>query len=92
VCCRTRSHAAFVATGEPAFTQALGERRGEDHLASLTVGVDLAAGEGVIVLDADHQDPPEVILELAMRWREGYDVVYAQRGVREGETTLKPAR
>jgi dolichol-phosphate mannosyltransferase len=61
------------------------------HQIALTAGVDLAAGDAVIVLDADLQDPPEVILELAARWREGYDVVYAQRDVREGETRFKRA-
>ena len=61
------------------------------HQLALTAGVDLAAGEAVIVLDADLQDPPEVVLELAARWREGYDIVYAQRDVREGETRFKRA-
>jgi polyisoprenyl-phosphate glycosyltransferase len=61
------------------------------HQIALTAGVDLAAGDAVIVLDADLQDPPEVILELAERWREGYDVVYAVREVREGETRFKRA-
>src|ERR671934_852118 len=61
------------------------------HQIALTAGVDLAAGDAVIVLDADLQDPPEVVLELAARWREGYDVVYAQRDVREGETPFKRA-
>jgi glycosyltransferase involved in cell wall biosynthesis len=61
------------------------------HQIALTAGVDLAAGDAVIVLDADLQDPPEVILELAARWREGYDVVYAQRNVREGDTPFKRA-
>ena len=61
------------------------------HQIALTAGVDLAAGDAVIVLDADLQDPPEVILELAERWREGYDIVYAVRAVREGETGLKRA-
>jgi polyisoprenyl-phosphate glycosyltransferase len=61
------------------------------HQIALTAGVDLAAGDAVIVLDADLQDPPEVVLELAARWREGYDVVYAVRGEREGETRFKRA-
>jgi glycosyltransferase involved in cell wall biosynthesis len=61
------------------------------HQIALTAGVDLAAGDAVIVLDADLQDPPGVILELAARWREGYDVVYAVRDVRQGETRLKRA-
>jgi glycosyltransferase involved in cell wall biosynthesis len=61
------------------------------HQIALTAGVDLAAGDAVIVMDADLQDPPEVVLELAKRWREGYDVVYAVRDVREGETRFKRA-
>jgi polyisoprenyl-phosphate glycosyltransferase len=59
------------------------------HQMALTAGVDLAVGEAVIVLDADLQDPPEVILELTERWREGYDVVYAVRDIREGDTRFK---
>jgi polyisoprenyl-phosphate glycosyltransferase len=59
------------------------------HQIALTAGVDVTAGDAVIVLDADLQDPPEVVLELAARWREGYDVVYAIRDVREGETWFK---
>ena len=61
------------------------------HQIALTAGVDLAAGDAVIVLDADLQDPPEVVLELAARWREGYDVVYAVRQERDGETRFKRA-
>jgi glycosyltransferase involved in cell wall biosynthesis len=61
------------------------------HQIALTAGVDLAAGDAVIVLDADLQDPPEVVLELAARWRDGYDVVYAVREAREGETRFKRA-
>ena len=59
------------------------------HQIALTAGVDLAAGDAVIVMDADLQDPPEVVLELAKRWREGYDVVYAVREERKGETHFK---
>jgi dolichol-phosphate mannosyltransferase len=61
------------------------------HQIALTAGADLAAGDAVIVMDADLQDPPEVALELAKRWREGYDVVYAVRQEREGETQFKRA-
>src|SRR5437868_10166059 len=61
------------------------------HQVALTAGVDVSAGDAVIVLDADLQDPPEVILELAARWREGYDIVYAVRDIREGETRFKRA-
>ena len=52
-------------------------------------GLEAAVGEAVVVIDCDLQDPPELIAELVARWREGYDVVYAQRRSREGETLVK---
>jgi polyisoprenyl-phosphate glycosyltransferase len=59
---------------------------------ALTAGLDHARGsEAVVVIDADLQDPPEVIPRLVEAWREGFDVVYAQRSVRQGETWLKRA-
>ncbi len=54
-----------------------------------TAGLDFARGEAVVILDADLQDPPELIPELVAVWREGFDTVYAQRRRREGETLLK---
>ena len=61
------------------------------HQIAVTAGLDVAAGDAVIVMDADLQDPPEVALELVARWRDGYDVVYAVREEREGETPFKRA-
>lgn len=61
------------------------------HQVALTAGIDHANGNAVILMDADLQDPPEVVLEMARRWREGYDVVYAVRDSREGESRLKLA-
>jgi glycosyltransferase involved in cell wall biosynthesis len=59
---------------------------------ALTAGLDHARGtEAVVVIDADLQDPPELIPALIAAWREGFDVVYAQRNKREGETWLKRA-
>lgn len=58
---------------------------------ALTAGIDYAEGDVVIVMDADLQDPPELIPELLKYWREGYDVVYAKRTSREGESALKKA-
>jgi glycosyltransferase involved in cell wall biosynthesis len=59
---------------------------------ALTAGLDHArATEAVVVIDADLQDPPEVIPELVSAWREGFDVVYAQRRVRHGEGVIKRA-
>ena len=54
-----------------------------------TAGLDHARGAAVIVIDADLQDPPEVIPQLVAAWREGFDMVYARRRVRQGETWLK---
>ena len=56
---------------------------------ALTAGIDYATGAAVVPIDADLQDPPELIAELVAKWREGYDVVYAKRRSRQGETWLK---
>src|SRR3970282_2495295 len=59
--------------------------------AALTAGLDHARGDAVIVIDADLQDPPELIPQLIEHWRGGFDVVYARRASRGGETLLKKA-
>lgn len=59
------------------------------HQVAISAGMDYATGEAVIVMDADLQDPPEVVPMLAAKWREGYEIVYALRLSREGETPLK---
>jgi dolichol-phosphate mannosyltransferase len=59
------------------------------HQIAITAGLDYASGDAVVVIDSDLQDPPEVIPDLVARWREGYQVVYAQRETREGETWFK---
>jgi glycosyltransferase involved in cell wall biosynthesis len=59
------------------------------HQAAITAGLDFAIGRAAIVMDADLQDPPDVVLEMAARWREGFDVVYAVRKERHGENRLK---
>lgn len=56
---------------------------------ALTAGIDRATGDAVIPIDADLQDPPELIPQLVTRWKEGYDVVYATRLSREGESIIK---
>lgn len=55
------------------------------HQTALTAGLDHARGNAVVTIDADLQDPPELIPELVARWRQGYDVVYAVRTARRGE-------
>jgi polyisoprenyl-phosphate glycosyltransferase len=59
------------------------------HQIAITAGMDVASGQAVVVMDADLQDPPEVIPDLIARWQEGYEVVYAIRERREGETIFK---
>jgi dolichol-phosphate mannosyltransferase len=59
------------------------------HQIAITAGLDYSQGAAVVLLDADLQDPPEVILEMVAKWREGYQVVYAIRAEREGETWFK---
>jgi dolichol-phosphate mannosyltransferase len=61
------------------------------HQIAITAGMDHASGEAVVVIDADLQDPPEVIGQMLEKWREGYDVVYAVREKREGDTVFKRA-
>jgi dolichol-phosphate mannosyltransferase len=59
------------------------------HQIAITAGLDYARGDAVVVMDADLQDPPEVIPDLVEQWREGYEVVHAVRTYREGETFFK---
>lgn len=59
--------------------------------SAMTAGLDFSCGDAVVVIDADLQDPPEIIPQMIARWREGYDNVYATRSRREGETLLKRA-
>jgi dolichol-phosphate mannosyltransferase len=59
------------------------------HQIAVTAGLDYSRGKAVAIIDADLQDPPEVILEMIKKWREGYEVVYGVRSEREGETWFK---
>jgi glycosyltransferase involved in cell wall biosynthesis len=59
------------------------------HQIAVTAGLDIAGGEAVIIMDADLQDPPEVIPDLIAKWKEGYEVVYGVRSERRGETWFK---
>ncbi len=59
------------------------------HQIAVTAGLDYSQGKAVTIIDADLQDPPEVILDLIKKWKEGYEVVYATRSKREGETWFK---
>jgi dolichol-phosphate mannosyltransferase len=59
------------------------------HQIAVTAGLDYSRGQAVIIMDSDLQDPPEVIPELIEKWQEGYEVVYAIRKEREGESWFK---
>src|SRR5690349_11663831 len=59
------------------------------HQMAISAGLDLARGQAVVIMDADLQDPPELIPTLVQKWREGGEVVYAQRTRRRGETLFK---
>lgn len=59
------------------------------HQIAITAGMDHTVGQAIVVIDGDLQDPPEVIADMAAKWREGYDVVYGKRASREGETFFK---
>lgn len=59
------------------------------HQLAVTAGLDYARGDAVVIIDADLQDPPAVILDMIARWKEGYEVVYAVRTQRKGESWFK---
>lgn len=59
------------------------------HQVAISAGMDYATGQSVVIIDADLQDPPEIILEMIEKWREGYQVVYGKRLMRKGESAFK---
>jgi polyisoprenyl-phosphate glycosyltransferase len=67
----------------------IGLSRNFGHQIAITAGMDAAAGDAVVVMDADLQDPPEIVLDMVARWKDGFDVVYARRLSREGENAFK---
>lgn len=67
----------------------IGFSRNFGHQTAITAGMDAARGDAIVVIDADLQDPPPVILKMIAKWREGYQVVYGKRIKRKGETLFK---
>lgn len=59
------------------------------HQIAISAGIDYAEGDAVVIIDSDLQDPPEVIHDLVAKWKEGFQIVYAQRAKRRGETFFK---
>ena len=85
---RSREMLKDLAAREPRY-KIIGLSRNFGHQLAITAGLDRADGEAVVVMDADLQDPPEVVGEMVERWRAGFDVVYAVRQKRHGETWFK---
>ncbi len=77
-----------LAAREPTY-RVISLSRNFGHQAAISAGLDHAEGEAVVVLDADLQDPPEVVIEMIAQWRAGFDVVYGRRRNRDGETRFK---
>lgn len=69
----------------------IGLSRNFGHQVAITAGMDAAQGDAVVVMDADLQDPPEVVEQMIAKWKEGYEVVYARRLSRAGESKFKLA-
>jgi polyisoprenyl-phosphate glycosyltransferase len=67
----------------------IGLSRNFGHQIAITAGMDAASGDAVIVMDADLQDPPEIVGQMIEKWKEGYEVVYGRRLSREGESAFK---
>ena len=85
-----RAHAGtLAASGGRGRIRLVRLSRNFGHQLAITAGLDRAKGDAVVIMDADLQDPPELIPALLDKWREGVDVVYAVRRSREGETWLK---
>ncbi|MCW7482083.1 glycosyltransferase family 2 protein [Leptospira kanakyensis] len=74
---------------EDANVRVISLARNFGHQIAVTAGMDHARGDAVVVMDADLQDPPEIILEMLKKYEEGYDVVYGQRLARSGESFFK---
>lgn len=77
-----------MASHEPRY-KVIGFSRNFGHQRAITAGMDKSRGRAVVVMDADLQDPPEVILEMVDKWHQGYDVVYGRRRSRAGESWFK---
>src|ERR1700682_4888886 len=77
-----------LARGHPGYRY-IGLSRNFGHQVAITAGMDAAAGEAIVVMDADLQDPPEIVGEMIARWRDGYDVVYGRRLSRDGDSRFK---
>ncbi|UXY15707.1 glycosyltransferase family 2 protein [Chitiniphilus purpureus] len=87
---RTRALLRSFAQEDPRI-RVIGFARNFGHQIAVTAGIDAARGDAVVLIDADLQDPPEVVHQMVAKWREGYDVVYGTRTERPGESAFKLA-
>ncbi|NSW51456.1 MAG: glycosyltransferase family 2 protein [Anaerolineae bacterium] len=78
-----------LAAADPEHVRPVIFARNFGHQIAVTAGMEFSRGDAVVIIDADLQDPPELILEMIAKWREGYQVVYAVRTEREGESWFK---
>ena len=85
---RTYPLAQAAGAGDPRF-KLIQFSRNFGHQVAITAGMDASSGDAVIIMDADLQDPPYVVLQMIEKWREGYEVVYGLRQHREGERLFK---
>jgi dolichol-phosphate mannosyltransferase len=69
----------------------IGFARNFGHQIAVTAGIDAANGDAVVLIDADLQDPPEIIHDMVSKWQQGYDVIYGTRTDRQGESSFKLA-
>lgn len=85
---RTAEILSEICAGDP-HVKLINFSRNFGHQLASTAGMDYSAGETVVLIDADLQDPPEIIPDMLRKWREGFDVVYGVRMKRNGETWFK---
>jgi len=85
---KTAEIAAEICRADPRF-RLIAFSRNFGHQIAITAGMDYARGDAIVVIDADLQDPPAVIVQMLDKWREGYEVVYGKRIARQGETAFK---
>ncbi|MET1247425.1 glycosyltransferase family 2 protein [Sporolactobacillus sp. STCC-11] len=85
---RTSEILNYITEGDPN-VKVIEFSRNFGHQIAITAGMDYATGQAVVVIDADLQDPPELILKMIEKWKEGFDVVYGKRVERKGETFFK---
>ncbi len=84
----TAAMAKEICRGDAAF-KLISFSRNFGHQTAITAGMDHACGKAIVVIDADLQDPPEIIVQMIEKWKEGYEVVYGKRISRKGETFFK---